>query len=231
MILVLLPGMDGTGTLFKPFVARLGSRFQVRVVHYPTTKPLGYPDLEAVARAELPQDGPFIILAESFSGPIAVSLAAACPPRLKGLVLCASFVRNPRPFFSGFRSLASAFPVRIAPTAVLSHFLLGPYATGELRGAFSQAIAQVSPAVFRARLHAVLTADVSEKFSSLTVPVMDLRAAYDRVVPRSASELMSQLNPHIRVFQIEGPHFLLQAAPAAAAQAVDAFVADVVNAL
>lgn len=231
MTLVLLPGMDGTGMLFEPFVARLGSGFQVQVVRYPTTEPLGYPELEAIARAELPRDGPFVILGESFSGPIAVSLAASCSSRLKGLVLCSSFVRNPRPFFFGFSFFAGAFLIRIIPTAVLSAFLLSPYGTGELRRAFSQAIAQVSSAALRARLQAVKTADVSEKLSSLSVPVLFLRASHDRIVPRSASELVKQLNPRTRVVQIEGPHLLLQSVPAGAAQVVDAFMTDVVNAL
>lgn len=231
MTLVLLPGMDGTGAMFGPFVARIDPRFLVKVVRYPPTAPLGYPELEAVARAELPPDGPFVILAESFSGPIAVSLAASCSARLKGLILCASFVRSPWPFLSKFRCLARMLPAGIAPMPVLSYFLLGAHAPGHLRAALAQAAAPVSPAAWRARLQAVLAADVSEQVYGLTVPVLYLRASHDRVVPRSASGLVTQLHPATRVAQIEAPHLLLQSAPAEAARVVDAFVADVENAV
>jgi hypothetical protein len=45
--LILLPGLDGTGTLFDAFVAALGTEFNVKVVSYPTTEPLDYSELEA----------------------------------------------------------------------------------------------------------------------------------------------------------------------------------------
>ena len=51
--LVLLPGMDGTGELFAPFVAALKREFKVVVVRYPTNEPLGYAELEAIARGKL----------------------------------------------------------------------------------------------------------------------------------------------------------------------------------
>src|SRR5919109_330149 len=98
--LVLLHGMDGTGNLFEPFVAAIGSGFNVNVVRYPTEEPLTYADLEAFARAALSTEGPCVILGESFSGPIAISIAASCPPRLTGVILCCSFARNLRPLFA-----------------------------------------------------------------------------------------------------------------------------------
>jgi pimeloyl-[acyl-carrier protein] methyl ester esterase len=80
MTLVLLPGMDGTGQLFAPFVVALGHEFNVKVVRYPTTEPMGYAELEALARAALPEEGPFVILGESFSGPVAVSVGVRSRP-------------------------------------------------------------------------------------------------------------------------------------------------------
>src|SRR5687767_5910188 len=116
--LMLLPGMDGTGHLFAPFLEALGNEFNVKVVRYPGTEALNYAELEAVARAAMP-DGPFVLLGESFSGPIAISLAASGSPHLKGLVLCCTFARNPKPLFTGLRSLVSILPVAAAPTGLL----------------------------------------------------------------------------------------------------------------
>ena len=229
--LVLLPGMDGTGTLFEAFVAALGSEFNVKVVSYPTTEPLGYPELESIARTALPSEGPFVILGESFSGPIAVSLAASCSSQLKGLVLCCTFVRNPRPVFSVLKPFVGVLPVAFAPVHFLFHLLLGRSYTAALCTALTQALAQVSPSALRARLRAVLSVDVLAKLAEVNVPVLYLRASHDRLVPQTASKLVAQLCPHAEVVQLEAPHFLLQAVPSEAARIVAAFVREVENAL
>jgi pimeloyl-ACP methyl ester carboxylesterase len=106
--LVLLPGMDGTASLFSEFSTALGAEFEVIPVSYPSDVPLGYRELEQVARAALPEDKPFVLLGESFSGPIAIAIAASSPPGLLGLVLCCSFARNPLPLVATLRSFRSA---------------------------------------------------------------------------------------------------------------------------
>jgi pimeloyl-ACP methyl ester carboxylesterase len=227
--LVLLPGMDGTASLFEPFIAALGSEFEIVRVAYPNVGALGYSKLEAVARAALPA-GPYVLLGESFSGPIAISLAASASDNLKGLVLCCSFARNPRPFFSGLRPLVSLLPVELAPVSVLGRLLLGRFFTVALQSALAQALAQVSGAALRARLQAVLGADVSAKLSAVKVPVLYLRASQDLVVPASASRLVVQLNPRTKVVELEAPHFLLQVAPFESAKVVATFMRKAQNA-
>lgn len=227
--LLLLPGMDGTGELFGPFVEALGGEFQVKVVRYPNSEPLGYAELESIARASLPAEGPYVILGESFSGPIAVSLSGGASDRLKGLVLCCSFVSNPRAAFSGLRSLVSFLPVALAPVGILSHMVLGRFSTVALRSVLTHAVAQVSPTALRARLRAVLSVNVCSQLATVTVPVLYLRASHDHLVPASASALVSKLNEHTRVVELEGPHFLLQVAPVEAAQVIGAFVREVQN--
>ena len=41
--IVVLPGMDGTGKLFEPFVARLSRSRRVEVIAYPANQPLDMP--------------------------------------------------------------------------------------------------------------------------------------------------------------------------------------------
>ena len=72
--LVLLPGMDGTGELFSPLIKELGPDIQTVVIRYPDL-PLDYAAHEAFARARLPSTGPFVVLGESFSGPIEIGRA------------------------------------------------------------------------------------------------------------------------------------------------------------
>lgn len=227
MTLVLLPGLDGTGNLFESFIAVLGSRFDVKVVRYPTTEPMDYAQLESIARAALPPNDSYVILGESFSGPIAVCVAASRPSQLKGLILSCSFVKNPRPELSVLKSVIGSFPAVRAPRALLSYFLFGSFSNDALHSALAHPVAQVSPSVLFARLRAVLSVDVSRKMSEVSVPVLYLRASRDRVVPPSSSHLVSRLLPQTRVVEIDGPHCLLQARADAAADVVCAFAEEV----
>lgn len=224
---MLLPGMDGTGLLLEPFVAALGQEFNVQVMRYPTDVPLDYAELEALCRAALPREEPFILLGESFSGPIAVALAATHSPQLKGLILSCTFVRNPRPIFAPLRTLVGLLPVSLAPMRVLCHLLLGRFSNPGLRALLEQAITQVSPAALRARLRAVLSVDVSVKLAAVKVPSLYLRATHDQVVPPSASALIAKLSPHTQIVEMDGPHCLLQTNPSGAAQIVAAFIRQV----
>ncbi len=216
--------MDGTGALFAPFQAALGDRFDVRVVQYPPHRPLEYPALEKIVREALPPDEEFVVLAESFSGPIAVSLAATRPRRLKALVLCATFVRNPRPLGAALRLMLNHLPLNAIPPHLSTPVLLGDFATPELTDALIRTLAPVSTDVLRARLRAVLAVDVSAKMEQVRVPVLYLRARHDRVVPPAASTHVQVLCPQMKMVELDAPHFVLQAKPAESAEAVTTFV-------
>jgi pimeloyl-[acyl-carrier protein] methyl ester esterase len=220
--LVLLPGLDGTGLLFTDFIAALPPDIEPVVVSYPNDPTLGYMELEAVARAKLPAQ-PFILLGESFSGPIAISIAASAPTWLCGLVLCCSFARNPHQPLGWVRWLKRVLPAH-APAVVLNWLLLGRFSSARLTSALTQALAKVAPATLRARIAAILTVDVTARLASVRVPVVYLRATEDRVVPISASLLIRQLCPATAVTEVAAPHFLLQAAPTVAARHVVQFV-------
>ncbi len=222
--LVLLPGMDGTGTLFAPFIAALGDRVRTVVVRYPPHDALDYAGCEALARQALPKKGRFVILGESFSGPVAVSLAASTPKGLVGLVLCATFASNPYPVFKPFAMLTRLLPVKAAPLSVMALGLLGRFATPELMTVLQSALAAVSTTALQARMRAVLSVDVCDKLRDIAVPVLYLRAVHDRVVPARAAQKVAALCPHASVVDIDAPHFVLQAAPGLAADAVQAFL-------
>ena len=227
--LVLLPGMDGTGQLFSDFIAALGSELDVIAVSYPPNEALDYAQLELIARSRLPLNQPLVLLAESFSGPIAISITASAPPGLCGLILCCSFARNPRPGLAVLKFLVSMLPIRKVSLTVLSRVLFGRFSSARLCSALVAALAPVSSAALRARLRAVLTIDVTHQMREVHVPVLYLQAMEDRLVPRGAFRLISQLIPGARIAELEAPHFLLQAAPAAAARHVKAFVQEVAH--
>jgi pimeloyl-ACP methyl ester carboxylesterase len=222
--LILLPGMDGTGSLFRPFIDAVGPTFKIKVIQYPTDQAMDYRALLAHVRRELPVNEPYVVLGESFSGPIAVELAAEADPLLRGLILCCTFVRNPRPLLSGLRFVIQSVPMWMPPMSVFGNLLLGKFSTPALRLALAQAIAQVTPAVMRARVHAVLCVDVTAQMTAVKIPILYLRATQDKLVPRSTSEWICHLNPRTQVVNVDAPHCPLQTTPLEAVQVVQKFL-------
>lgn len=222
--LVLLPGLDGTGQLLAEFAASLSPEIKVIVASYPLETPLCYAELEAVARSFLPLDQPYFLLGESFSGPIALSIAASSPPGLRGLILCCSFARNPLPLLAPFRPIFGVVPVAALPTALLSFFTLGRFSSPTLRKALAQSLRLAAPSVLRARACAALSVDVSDRVSGIKLPMLYLRASEDRIVPKASSELIASLAPNTKIVEFEAPHFLLQTLSAPVAAVVANFI-------
>lgn len=219
MQFVLLPGLDGTGRLLAAFARALGPAGRARAVAYPPDVELSYEDLAGRVRRELPR-GPFVLVGESFGGPLAVMVAASGPPGLAGVVLCATFARPPVAVPSPLAALARFVLVRGAPKALVARALLGRSATPALRDELAAAIAAVSPVVLRARLGAIVRVDVRPMLARVAVPLLYLRASRDRVVLRASGDAILRAAPRTTIVEIDGPHLLLQAAPDACATAV-----------
>jgi pimeloyl-[acyl-carrier protein] methyl ester esterase len=226
--LVLLPGLHGTADLFAEFAAALGPEHEVIAISYPPDQPLDYAELESIARSHLPADRPFVLLGESFSGPIAISIAASAPSGLCGLVLCVSFAKNPLPLFAALRHFAGILPIWPGAYAPLVRLMLGRLSTPARLAAILRAMVPMSQGVLRARIRAVLSVDATPHLSHIRVPVLYLQATKDCVVSRSAARKISRLLPGIQIVELDAPHFLLQVVPAAAAQEVKAFLRQIV---
>jgi pimeloyl-ACP methyl ester carboxylesterase len=226
--LVLLPGMHGSGELFADFVAALGAQHETIAITYPQDQPLDYAQLESIVRYELPSDRPFVLLGESFSGPIALSIAASAPRQLRGLVLSSSFAGNPIPLLGVLRHFGGAIPIWPGFHGLVVRLVLGRFSRSMHPDAIVRAVTQVPTAVLRARIRAVLSTDLIQRLPHIPVPVLYLQATKDRVVPRAAVRPIFQLLSCIQVVELDAPHFLLQAAPVAAAREVDAFLRQTV---
>lgn len=221
--LVLLPGLDGSGDFFDPLCRQLPPQWRTHVVPYPGDQPLSYSELARVVLAALPGDGPFLLVAESFSGPVAIQVAATSPAGLMGVVLCATFARNPRPILRPLLGLTRLAPVRAAPMGLLSRCLLGAAADASWAERIRQAMDKCSVAVLRARAREVLLVDVRSLLADIRVPVLYLQATKDWVVPAVALIEMQRVLPGIQVARIDGPHFLLQAKPGSCAEQIAMF--------
>jgi pimeloyl-[acyl-carrier protein] methyl ester esterase len=223
--LVLLPGMDGTGALFQPFIAALSPKIRIVVVSYPPDQALGYKELQALVMASLPSE-PFVLLGESFSGPIAISVAAQNPPGLVGIILCCSFSENPRPNLA-LPSIVFRLPLPLPPIHVLAAALMGRFSSKPMRSALRQALSKVSPHVLRSRALSVLQVNATANLSKIEVPLCYLQATEDWLVPEHVGKQLTNALPNATIERISGPHLLLQICPIECAEKVERFLDNV----
>jgi pimeloyl-[acyl-carrier protein] methyl ester esterase len=218
--------MDGTGKLFAEFVEAVAGIFETKTVQYPSDKCLSYAELVPFVRSTTPTSEPFVLVAESFSTPLAVQLAASHPPNLKGLIICAGFVTSPvRGLLRIVSSLLAPIVFIVAPSeATVRRFLVGPGASPSLLIAVRAAVSSVPPKVLSARLHAILSSDARTELGQVAVPILYIRAQQDRLVKLSSLEEIQRLRPDALSISIDAPHLLLQREPQRTAEIVSTFV-------
>jgi len=226
--LVLLPGMDGTGLLFAPFVRALPEWVKPVVVAYPADRPLDYRGHLAIVMAALPVEEPFVILGESFSGALALMAAARKPRGLCGVVLSATFVSWPLPFAPFFaRLIVSLGLFRLKSTRLFLRIVLGSNASAELGSLFPLVLAKLAAEVLSARARAVMALDCREELRACPVPVLALVAKRDRIVNSRCPRLMQQVRPDMEFTHIDSPHLILQLATVEAVDRICRFLSAV----
>lgn len=224
--LLLLPGMDGTGQLFEPLLAALPPTLSARSVSYPAHQALGYEELLPLVEAAAPT-GPFVAVGESFSGPLAVMLAARRPPGLCGIVLCASFIQFPLKVPERWRRVVRPWMFRWQPLWIVSWVLLGRHGFGRLGRMLRAAVRTVSPVALAARAEAVASVDVTAELRGCSVPILYLRATKDMVVRPGCSKLVQSVRPDAEVRVLPGPHLILQVSPSSSANVLHEFCSRV----
>jgi pimeloyl-ACP methyl ester carboxylesterase len=222
-IILLLPGMDGTGRLFTRLSRSLAPHFETRTVAYPSDRILGYDDL--LARIDIPR-GPFAVVAESFSGPVGVGLAAARQKGMVGLVLACSFVRSPWPHALAWLSVL-ARPALFGmppPRAILRRTLLDVHSRAERVEEVREVLRSVRPEVLAARVRSIARVNVRPAFAATTIPTLYLSGSRDRLVPSHVSRELRALRSDLEEVKLDGPHLLLQECPDEAAGAIKDFL-------
>jgi pimeloyl-[acyl-carrier protein] methyl ester esterase len=223
---ILLPGLDGSGRLFAPLLAAAPRAFEATPVSFPPDEPLGYDALAELVRPRLPR-GRFVLVAESFSGPLAVRLAAERPRGLAALILAATFLHHPLdPILHPVRSLVGArlFGAPM-PAPVIRHFMAGPDAPDAVVAEVQHAVAAVRAEVLAHRAAEALRVDAREALASVAVPILFLAPTRDRLIRRDAHEDVVALRPDAEVALLEAPHMVLQRCPHASLARMEEFLA------
>lgn len=220
---ILLPGLDGTGLLFKPFQEAFLDQ-NLEVVSYPTDKKLDYNQLAELVKEQLPKTGKFILIAESFSGPVAARLLGS--PRLKAVIFCATFLNPPRPLLLKiFNFLKASYLLKIdCPSFFIKYFCLEKASDEELVALLKKAIRKVSPEVIDYRFKLMSKLEDLKLISSSKTPVLCLAPKGDKLVPKHFSFEIKQTAEFGELEEIKGPHFILQAAPSEAAKIIKDFI-------
>jgi pimeloyl-ACP methyl ester carboxylesterase len=219
MKLTLLPGLDGTGRLFAPFLSVLPSDVETTVVTYPDTLAT-FESHVAFAADAVSKSPDSVLIAESFSGQVALCLLTRQVTALRAVVLVSTYGRMPH------RWLA-----RVAaqlPAAVLEPFLPLGVGLAGMQGSSTTA-AQLTIEVLRdtgwspmaARLR-MLAAQPEMSRAVHAVPVLCIDAANDRLVPRSKS--VAWVLPNAKEAEVNGPHLLMQARPTECWREIKTFV-------
>jgi len=228
LTLVLLPGLDGTGIFFEDFAALLevDATFKPLVITYPDDPALGYSELETLVRAALPKDERFILLGESFAGPLATIIAASNPPGLAALILCVTFARNPHPLLPLATAVLKPLPAFRVPFFIQHRNLFRRFDSPPLRAKLRKIRSSVSSKTLKTRLECVARVDVTGQLRTVKVPILDLRADDDRVVSRASGDYIRNILPGVATADLEAPHVMLQTVPHQALAAIKYFVRE-----
>lgn len=221
MKILILPGLDGMAELRADFCAQLSSDFEVSVVEYPVGL-VRYTDFLNWIEGALPEQN-YVVVAESFSGPLAIQFAAERPVHLKGVVFVATFAKAPRKLPAAVLSLLDLVPFHLNAFSVMAQpLMMGRWRNRAFTKLFHENNKIVPARTIRGRIRELLSVDYTAKLAMIDVPYIYLGASHDRLVPsRTADEFRPGAQS---VCVVEGPHFLLQAQPKAVAEHVEAFV-------
>jgi pimeloyl-ACP methyl ester carboxylesterase len=221
--LYLLPGLDGTGELFKPFVEVAPDWVNPIVVRYDPSAPQSYSELAAEVSAQIDRRRRFLLLGESFSGPVAILAAASNERNLAGVILCATFATNPLLSLAHAPDFLVGLAVKFARRSRILDPIFGFTASAEIEQLAAHAIASVSDDVFIRRTCEIRDIDVTSELSRLACPVLYLKAMRDRLIPSRAHARILRARPETATASIDSTHLLLQTCPHEAWAAIGQF--------
>lgn len=211
-LVILLPGTDGTGCFFEGLHQALAADCEVRVIAYPQTGDQGYETLGRGLLDELPQDRGYVLVGESFGGPLAIWLAAHANRPPDKLVLGATFAASP--FGAPGRWASPLIPLaRFLPLWTWQiQLVLFNNRHRSMAERVHEAVKPIDRKTLLARVQSVLGCDMRADLVALHMPVLCLNAARERLVwpwlPRHFLDM-----PNLRVVDLDLPHMIFQSDP------------------
>jgi pimeloyl-ACP methyl ester carboxylesterase len=229
LTLVLLPGMDGTGELFENLLTELPPEIKTIVVRYPAACVLNYEELITLADMQIPKNIPYVLLGESFSGPIAIALAARASEQLKAVILSCTFAINPRPLLSKWSFLVPPMAINDKLLRIISKLLMSNFKDEDVYKQLEVVMPKVLPETMRARLDAVIGVNYLAELANINVPILYLKGKHDHLVPASAYKTIVKFAKNVSLVELDAPHLLLQIAAKESAKKIKIFLENLAN--
>jgi pimeloyl-[acyl-carrier protein] methyl ester esterase len=222
---VVFPGMHGTTDLLDDFAAAAPCDARVELVSLPPEL-VDYSELVSHFTATLRLTPDSVIVAESFSGPLAIVLAERFG--VAALILCNTFVKAPYP--RRLRALPLSLIARIPPPPFfVRYFIVGSGASDMVVRQVRDVIATIPAKVFGARARSTLNVDETAALARCTSPILYLRGSEDHLVhERSVRAVVAAASVRVSVVRISAPHLLLKSSPREAWRAIDEFLGSAI---
>lgn len=221
---MLLPGLDGTEVFFQPLLTWLAPSVRTRILCYPPGASSEYADLLAAVRQAVADLSEFYLVAWSFSGPLALMLAAAEPAKVRGVILFASFVSAPLRVLPLLRFGAVTPVIWTVRLSRRIPIWLRHRRSDPLRRAKTDLWKRISARTLAARVRSIIALDAHEVLRNCQAPILYVAGSHDRVVPRRNLNEIMRINPAVRAVTIRGGHFAIYRNPAAGAVAIESSV-------
>ncbi len=223
-VLVLLPGLDGSGAFFAPLIAALPTDTQIQVIAYPPDEVMSLNAYADHVAERLPR-APTVVLAESFSSLVLLQLLSRqAYPQVQAVIFSAGFAKAPQPNLPRIAPLLpiAARMLPLSPMWATQYFCIDT-AHKALAKQIMQQMQALSAAVLSQRLR-ILAAPPS--FSPQPLPATLLQAEHDRLVSADAGLALTAHFPALNVVRIPGPHMLLQTRAAECAYYIQQIIKD-----
>jgi len=237
VILTFLPGLHGTAELYDGIKERLPRHFQSEFIDFPSSGKQDYRTLTDWLDKELTDNShdldktqqKRIIIAESFSGSIALQWAAKNLDNVAGVILVASFCETP---LNPGISLLALLPLRPLfmvkpPRKALRHFLIGDDASDKEVTRLRAIVQTIPSATLTKRVRAILELMERDSPSLPNVPMMLLQAQSDNLIPWETQQKLESCYPNARTHWIESPHLILQRHPQQSLKLILEFISEI----
>ncbi len=220
MKIILLPGVDGTGILFEPFVDTFKADVPVEVI--PLTKDSDQSILNQVSIIEeAVGDEEIILIVESYSGLLAYELAKRNKLHIKQIFFFGCFLQPP----SFIGKIGRFLPVRllnIIPDKLLSHILFNRWSSPELIALFRKAVESVNFPNLKQRLKTIAT--YQKPTQPIDVPCVYVQGTMDNLVNAYNVKAFEELCSDLQVEVVEATHMLLQTQPETMSQLIHKYL-------
>lgn len=224
MKVILLPGLDGTGLLFKELLEALPSHFDIVVISLDDLSGSRYIE-QAEELADRYSDDEVMLIAESYSGRLAYEWCGLPNSSVQVVVYLASFISSP----SLLSKFAGYLPLSLLKSHRLNHYLLGKVGfsgigCSELHEQVFESLQRADKRKLKQRLNNIAQLDMPT--TTHTIPCVYIQPSHDYLVGKKAVAEVASLFNDLEVVKLNGGHFIAQLAPQECAKIIQETIAE-----